>query len=156
VSEPTIPGTDIESPFMHLFFQMPNGDYIAFFDEPARATPEFFAPADSFDRHIAFEVDTMEDVMAWQKKINDRGVMCVGPVDHDFVNSVYFYDPNGLLCEVTTKHDSFEEFALKQKTEARIELDKWVKQTRDIKVAKFGAAAIDARSVQFEEPEAPE
>lgn len=156
VSEPTIPGTDLQCPFMHLFFEMPNGDYVAFFDEPTRATPEFFAPADSFDRHLAFEVKSMDDVLAWQKKINERGVMCLGPVDHDFVKSVYFYDPNGLLCEVTTKDKGFDSFAKKQKSEARAHLDEWVAQTRAEKIEKFGADAIDARTVEFTVPEGPE
>ena len=37
-----ISGTDIPREYMHLFFEMPDGNFIAFFDEPNNATPESF------------------------------------------------------------------------------------------------------------------
>lgn len=152
-SEEEIPGMGLPCPFMHLFFEMPNGDYVAFFDEPTRAKPEDFEPADSFDRHLAFEVATMDDVLRWQKKINDKGVACLGPVDHGFVKSVYMYDPNGLLCEVTTKDVDFASFASEQKTLARENVRAWVERTRAEKISKFGEEAIDKRSVAYPLPE---
>src|SRR3546814_5061426 len=47
-------------PFMHLFFELGNGEYIAFFDQPETAQTEHFRNADSFDRHIRSEEHTSE------------------------------------------------------------------------------------------------
>ena len=88
-----IPGLNDPTPYLHLFFEMGNGDFIAFFDEPEGATAEQFERDHSFNRHLAFEVDGEDKLLAWQKQINERGVSCLGPVDHGFVKSVYMYDP---------------------------------------------------------------
>ena len=44
-------------------------------------------------------------MLAWQTRINAAGKTCLGPVDHDFVQSVYMYDPNGLQVEITKTDD---------------------------------------------------
>ena len=31
------------------------------------------------------------------------GVQVVGMVDHDFIQSIYFFDPNGLRLEITAR-----------------------------------------------------
>ncbi|MEP3050857.1 MAG: VOC family protein [Erythrobacter sp.] len=149
VQEEEIPGVGTPSPFMHLFFEMPNGDFVAFFDEPGRASSKDFEPADSFDRHLAFEVDTLEDVLSWQKKINEKGVMCLGPVEHGFVTSVYMYDPNGLQLEITTRDPNFTNFAQEQRGMAREQLDAWVERTRALKEEKFGSDALDLRDIIY-------
>lgn len=146
-AEESIPGTGEASPFMHLFFQLPNGDFVAFFDNPSKATSDSFDPADSFDRHLAFEVPSREDLIARQKEINANGVMCLGPIDHGFVQSCYMYDPNGLQVEITCKTDTFEEH-LKPK-DARAALDEWVQRTRAEKEEKFGAEALDNRQILY-------
>lgn len=151
-AEDHVPGTDEPTPFMHLFFQMGNGDFIAFFDEPTKATPEHFATAHSFDRHLAFEVETEEELLAWQAKINQKGVMCLGPVDHGFLKSVYMYDPNGMQVEITTKTDGFSQYAESQKPIARQQLDAWVERTRQQKLAKFGPEALDNRNIPYPAP----
>ncbi|KCZ86162.1 glyoxalase/bleomycin resistance protein/dioxygenase superfamily protein 9 [Hyphomonas adhaerens MHS-3] len=148
-SEENVPGTNEPTPFMHLFFQLGNGDFIAFFDEPTNATPAHFATAHSFDRHIAFEVDSEEEMLAWQKKINEKGVMCLGPVDHGFLKSVYMYDPNGMQVEITSKTPIYTEYAMEQGPKARKNLDEWVQRTREQKVGKFGAEALDKRKIPY-------
>ncbi len=151
-AEDHVPGTDEPTPFMHLFFQMGNGDFIAFFDEPTKATSEHFATAHSFDRHLAFEVETEAELLEWQAKINKQGVMCLGPVDHGFLKSVYMYDPNGMQVEITIKTAEYIDYAESQKPIARQQLDEWVERTRPQKLAKFGAEALDRRSIPYPAP----
>lgn len=148
-SEEQVPGMDEPTPFMHLFFQLGNGDFIAFFDEPTNATPTHFATAHSFDRHIAFEVDSEEQMLAWQQKINDEGVMCLGPVDHGFLKSIYMYDPNGMQVEITTKSPLYAQFITEQGPVARKNLNAWVQRTHAQKLDKFGAEALDKRNIPY-------
>ncbi|HSW13483.1 MAG TPA: VOC family protein [Solimonas sp.] len=143
-----VPGLNKRVPYMHLFFQLGNGGFVAFFDQPETAKPEHFVKADSFDRHLAFEVADEAALRAWQKRINAAGVTCLGPVDHDFVKSVYMYDPNGLQVELTirtAKHDIIIE---EERRHAHEVLRNWGERTRAEKEAKFGAESIDMRSRQ--------
>jgi catechol 2,3-dioxygenase-like lactoylglutathione lyase family enzyme len=141
-----IPGLNEPTPYLHLFFEMGNGDLIAFFDEPEGATPEQFERAHSFDRHLAFEVDGEERLLEWQRRINAKGVSCLGPVDHGFVRSVYMYDPNGLQVEITTRTPAYAQIMAQELAHARENIDTWARRSRKRKEEKFGAAAIDMRS----------
>ena len=143
-----IPGLNEPTPYMHLFFEMGNGDMIAFFDEPQGATAEQFDRAHSFDRHIAFEVDGEDELLAWQERINGKGVSCLGPVDHGFVKSVYMYDPNGLQVEITTRTADYDEIMANELSNARDQIAAWSMRSRKVKVEKFGAEAVDVRSRQ--------
>ena len=143
-----VPGLRHKIPYMHLFFELGNGSFVAFFDQPATARPEQFAKADSFDRHIAFEVPDEAALLAWQQRINARGVSCLGPVDHDFVKSVYMYDPNGLQVELTMRTARHDHIMVEERAGARDMLSAWSARTREVKEAQFGAEAIDRRSRQ--------
>jgi catechol 2,3-dioxygenase-like lactoylglutathione lyase family enzyme len=143
-----IPGLNEPTPYLHLFFEMGNGDFIAFFDEPEGATAEQFERDHSFNRHLAFEVDGEDKLLAWQKQINERGVSCLGPVDHGFVKSVYMYDPNGLQVEITTRTADYDSIIAHENKHATENIEIWARRSREAKEAKFGAAAIDMRSRQ--------
>lgn len=109
VQEEKEPGTGMPNPFVHLFFKMPDGNFIAFFDAPGTAKKGDFEPVHGFDRHAAFEAEDEVTLLAWQAKLTAAGVPCFGPIDHGFVKSVYFYDPNGLPLEITARvaaHDA--------------------------------------------------
>ncbi len=97
------PGSGKAHPYVHIFFRMPDGNYIAFFDAPDSAKPEHFRPAHGFDRHIAFEADTVAQLADWKARLEAAGVACFGPIDHHFVKSLYMWDPNGLQVEITAR-----------------------------------------------------
>jgi len=110
----------------HFFFDIGNGDCLAFFwfaDAPGPA-PGVAAPVARPDNgestsavgsmnHIAFEVapERLED---YRQRLIDQGVDCSVVVNHDdsewtvseemhpgvFVRSVYFQDPDGILLEL--------------------------------------------------------
>ena len=143
-----IPGLEEETPYLHLVFQLGNGNLIAFFDEPVGAKADQFERAHSFNRHISFEVDTEEEMLEWQKRINAAGVSCLGPVDHGIVRSVYMYDPNGLQTEICVRTPVYDKAMADAQKVAHENVRKWNTRTRAAKEAKFGAAAIDMRSRQ--------
>ena len=64
------------------------------------STPFDFKRQDSLDLHIALGVEPETfDAMLDKAKAESREVR--GPVDHRFVRSIYFRDPNGYVIELT-------------------------------------------------------
>ena len=43
----------------------------------------------------------MAQVETWKKRLEDAEVEVVGVTDHEFVKSIYFFDPNGIRLEIT-------------------------------------------------------
>jgi len=150
------PGTGKPRPFLHLFLELGDGNYIAFFDDPDHARPEQFELKDSYDIHIAFETDSVESMLAWRQKIAAAGDFVFGPIDHDFVESVYFFDPNGYPLEITHKTDTHDAVILEEGAAAREQIASWTARTRAQKVETFGAGAIDARCSALRAPESTE
>ena len=83
---------------LHTFFQMADGSCLAFFEAPGK--PFDFKRQDDLDLHIALGVDNdvFDQMLA---KGEAQGIEVRGPVDHGFVRSIYFRDPNGYVVELT-------------------------------------------------------
>ena len=83
---------------LHTFFEMDDGSCLAFFEVPG--SPFDFKTQDALDLHIALEVenDIFESML---RKGEAEGREVRGPVDHGFVRSIYFRDPNGYVIELT-------------------------------------------------------
>jgi catechol 2,3-dioxygenase-like lactoylglutathione lyase family enzyme len=144
--EERVPGLGDEVPYMHLFFQLGNGEFVAFFDQPETAQPQQFERAHSFERHLALEVPNEASLLAWQAQITAKGVSCLGPVDHGFVKSVYMYDPNGLQVELTCRTATFDRTLAEAGAAVDAAMQSWNARYRDLKVRKFGVDSIDRRS----------
>jgi len=142
-----VSGTDIKREYMHLFFEMGDGSCIAFFDDPQTASEDQFKQRDAFDLHVAFEVDKMEDLEAWKRKIKSARVKCFGPIDHHFVKSIYFYDPNGLALEITCLEKDYEAIMDSEEKGAETVTKEWTERTRKIKEDLFGKKALERREV---------
>ncbi|MDE2436291.1 MAG: VOC family protein [Sphingomonadales bacterium] len=141
-----VTGTGEHDPYLHLFFQMGNGEYLAFFDAPGSADPDWFKRKESFDMHWAFEVASEDDLLAMQERINSFGISAVGPIDHGFVKSIYMYDPNGIQVELTFRVRDHDAILAAEAAKLDAELDTWTARTRPAKIAKFGVEALDRRS----------
>lgn len=139
-------GKDI--PYLHLFFGLGDGNTIAFFDEPVGASAEQFERTAGFDRHVAFLVQTEQELLEWQKRIQAAGVNCHGPIDHGIVKSIYMYDPNGLQTEICVRTAVYEKGMIEQQKVAAENIRKWNARTRTTKESKFGTAALDRRTAQ--------
>jgi catechol 2,3-dioxygenase-like lactoylglutathione lyase family enzyme len=86
---------------LHTFFAMRGGEVIAFFElEGVAAAPPDHLPV--WVRHFAMSVDSLEDLLAWRKRLEAHGVETTPVVDHDGTwKSIYFHDPNRVLLELT-------------------------------------------------------
>ena len=109
----------------HFFFDIGNGDSLAFFwfpDAP-EAAPGIAAPAAQVGKgslitahgsmnHVAFDV-AAEKIEAYREKLAAKSIEVTEVVNHDdtprqvsptvnantFVRSIYFFDPDGILLE---------------------------------------------------------
>jgi len=129
------PGTGKPHPYVHVFFALPDGNYIAFFDAPDSARPQAFRAGHGFDRHVAFEAATPDDLAAYKAKLDAAGVPCFGPIDHHFVKSIYMWDPNGLQVEITARVPEHDAIMAEEAKGARRVLDAWTERTRGAKAA---------------------
>ena len=98
-----VPSTGEHNPYLHLFFQMQDGSCIAFFDlaDGQVYTPDPNTPL--WVNHFAFEVNSYEDVLSMQARLKCNGIRVIGPTNHGFIRSIYFFDPNNLRLEVTCR-----------------------------------------------------
>lgn len=151
----SVPGTGASDPYMHIFFELADGNYLAFFDAPSSAEPEWFDRKESFDMHVAMQVPTREDMLAMQSRIRSFGIKCAGPIDHEFVESVYMYDPNGVQIEITFRADRHNEILAHEKAKLPGALQEWTERTRDAKLAKFGKTMLDMRAAAPSKARAP-
>jgi hypothetical protein len=89
--------------FIHFFFDIGNGDRLAFFYyfgvEPYRDTaiPELIHRA----RHLAIHVDSEEHLLEYRRRLDASDWPCELQVRHETVESIYVTDPNGYLMEIT-------------------------------------------------------
>ena len=74
--------------------------------------------------HFAFEVATIDEVRAMKERLQKAGIEVLGLTDHQFIQSIYFFDPNGLRLEVTTPTAS-EEYMKDAKQKAHAALAEW-------------------------------
>ena len=141
------PGRAVQREFMHLFFETTDGNCIAFFDAPADADESMFIARHGFDQHIAFEVESMEQLKAWRRHINKMGRPCFGPINHHFVHSIYMYDPNGLQVELTLKDADYNAIMTRETAKAHADIQQWTERTRAIKEARLDKNMLDLRSI---------
>ena len=106
---------------LHTFYRMANGSFLAFFEVPD--APFEFKTQHDFDLHIALEV-TNETLHRMLEKGKAAGVETRGISDHEFVDSIYFRDPNGYVIELTAKRADHD-VVIGSKAKARRALDQW-------------------------------
>jgi catechol 2,3-dioxygenase-like lactoylglutathione lyase family enzyme len=129
-----VPSTGEYCPYVHIFFQMRDGSYIAFFDlgddtaaQPSPNTPPWV-------NHIALRVDSAGDLRAAKARLEAAGVEVLGVTDHHIIESIYFFDPNGIRVELTTPTATQAEMDA-HALRARAELDSWTARKAALKAA---------------------
>ncbi|GAB3286129.1 VOC family protein [Parahaliea aestuarii] len=105
IAENEVPSTGAPDPYMHIFLDAGMGNVLAFFELPNspsmgrdEATPEWV-------QHIAFELGSVEELLAAKEKIEAEGLAVVGPTHHGIFKSIYFFDPNGHRLELAANID---------------------------------------------------
>ena len=101
----TIGGELAGEPMRHYFFKCGDGTTIAFFEWdgvkaehkpaglPARGAVQF--------DHLSLNVEDEEALLALKAHLGSHGVDVTRVVDHDFIRSIYFTDPNGIALEAS-------------------------------------------------------
>lgn len=143
------PGRAVKREFMHLFFQTADGNFIAFFDAPEDVEEKMFIARHGFDQHIAFEVESMEQLKAWRRHINKMGRPCFGPINHEFVHSIYMYDPNGVQVELTTKDARYDQIMRDEAATAHANVRQWSEKTRATKEQRLNKEMLDQRGIDL-------
>jgi catechol 2,3-dioxygenase-like lactoylglutathione lyase family enzyme len=140
-----VSGTAATERYMHLFFRMADGNFVAFFDAPDHIDdPKLFDRKWGFDQHFAMAVGSRDDLLAFQQRIKAAGVTCLGPLDHHFCQSIYFYDPNGVQVELTWRMPEHDRIMDDEKKTAREQIRAWSEETLARKAAKLKPAARPA------------
>ncbi len=122
-----VPSTGEYCPYTHFFFRLQDGSFIAFFDlgddqaaEPSPNTPRWV-------NHIAFRVNTEQELEATRARLTGHGVEVIGITDHHIFKSIYFFDPNGIRLELSAQvADEFQ--MLQMSRQARQRLDEWTQR----------------------------
>ena len=120
-----MPSTGVYQPYLHIFFQMRDGSYIAFFDlgDGEASAPSPNTP--SWVNHIAFAVSSVDALKTAKARLEAHGIDVLGITDHGFIKSIYFFDPNGLRLEFSCHMDSAQQTAGHAST-AHEDLKKWI------------------------------
>lgn len=100
VAEDRVPSTGEEQPYMHIFFRMDDGSYVAFFELPESPDMGRDPNTPLWVQHLALRVPDVEALLRNKARIESHGVEVLGPVDHGICKSIYFFDPNGHRLEL--------------------------------------------------------
>jgi catechol 2,3-dioxygenase-like lactoylglutathione lyase family enzyme len=95
----------------HGFLELNASSYIAFVQTPAmgeiepvwgvsHAANPGSPAAPGTMQHVAFSVETKDELFAIRDRIRSRGVNVYGPIEHGMCSSIYFGGPEGLNLEV--------------------------------------------------------
>jgi catechol 2,3-dioxygenase-like lactoylglutathione lyase family enzyme len=125
-TEDRVPSTGEEGPFAHLFFQMADNSYLAFFDLGKGERPQPSPNTPAWVQHFAMEVDSLDKVLDYKRRLEAAGVKVLGLVDHVYVQSIYFFDPNGLRLEINTRTEP-EGLIERAENEAHARLAEWTR-----------------------------
>ncbi len=125
----TVPSTGEHCPYVHLFFEMQDGSCVAFFDlgDSTSAEPSPNTPA--WVNHLALRVDGMDALLAAQRRLCAAGVEVLGPTDHHFVHSIYFFDPNGIRLELSAPVDD-PAYMQQARSDAHRQIDAWTAEKK--------------------------
>ncbi len=100
IAEDQVPSTKEPDPYMHVFLDAGAGNVLAFFEIPNSPPMGKDPNTPEWVQHIAFEVETMDELHEIKNKVEKEGLEVVGPTDHTIFQSIYFFDPNGHRLEI--------------------------------------------------------
>jgi catechol-2,3-dioxygenase len=85
---------------MHIFMDAGRGNVLAFFELPNSPEMDRDNNTPAWVQHIAFQVESLDDLTETKAKLEAAGIEVVGPTDHTIFKSIYFFDPNGHRIEL--------------------------------------------------------
>ncbi len=124
IAEDKVPSTGAPDPYMHVFLDAGGSNVLAFFELPNSPDMGRDANTPQWVQHIAFKVDTMEELMAAKARAEAAGLDVLGPTHHGIFKSIYFFDPNGHRLELACNIGTPEQMA-QLRSVARDMLEEW-------------------------------
>jgi glyoxylase I family protein len=124
IAEDRVPSTGAEDPYMHIFMDAGAGNVLAFFELPNSPPMGRDENTPSWVQHIAFQVDSMEALLAAKARAEAEGLEVIGPTDHTLFQSIYFFDPSGHRLELAVD-TSTPEMLRELKRVAPAMIDEW-------------------------------
>jgi catechol 2,3-dioxygenase-like lactoylglutathione lyase family enzyme len=100
ISEDLVPSTKEPDPYMHIFLDAGQGNVLAFFELPNSPPMGCDENTPDWVQHIAFELESMDELLSAKEHIESQGVDVLGPIDHHIFKSIYFFDPSGHRLEL--------------------------------------------------------
>jgi len=94
-----VPSTGEFAPYKHIFFELQDKSCIAFFDIGDGSGVK--TNTDEWIIHFAMQVNDETELLQAKNHLIANGIGVIGPTDHGFIKSIYFFDPNGLRLEIT-------------------------------------------------------
>ncbi len=103
----------------HGFLKLNDRSYLAFVQTPEIAKIErqlgishsgsgAGASAGGTMQHLAFNVDSFEELLGLRDRIRSRGVTVIGPIHHGMCDSIYFAGPEDLSLEIATSEQAID------------------------------------------------
>jgi len=138
------PGSGLPVRYMHLFFKLADGNFVAFFDVPDSAKEEYFRQRSGFNMHFAMEVATLEELEAFKRRWEAHGLTVYGPADHHFCHSIYTHDPNGIQVEITCKTPAHDAIMAGERAQREEIMAKWTADTAPVKAARLKVVPVAA------------
>jgi catechol 2,3-dioxygenase-like lactoylglutathione lyase family enzyme len=103
----------------HAFLEMNDHSYIAFVQMPAIEKIERLigvshagspggVSAGGTMQHLAFNVDSLAELLAFRDRIRSHGITVLGPIHHGLCDSIYFAGPENLSLEVATSERAID------------------------------------------------
>ncbi len=109
IAEDKVPSTGEDDPYMHIFMDAGMGNVLAFFELPTKPAMDRDRNTPAWVQHIAFEVDSFEELMGYKTKLEKAGLDVIGPTNHGIFDSIYFFDPNGHRLELAANKGTAEQ-----------------------------------------------
>ena len=100
IAEDHVPSTHAPDPYMHVFLDAGGGNVLAFFELPNSPAMGHDGNTPDWVQHIAFKVESWDELIAAKAKLEAAGVAVIGPTNHTIFQSIYFFDPNGHRLEL--------------------------------------------------------
>lgn len=101
LADDQVPSTGEPHPYMHVFFRLDDGSYVAFFELPEAPEMGRDPNTPAWVQHLALRVADEAALERARRRIESHGLQVLGPVDHGICKSIYFFDPNGHRLELT-------------------------------------------------------
>ena len=108
-AEDQVPSTKEPDPYMHVFLDAGMGNVLAFFELPTREPMDRDHHTPEWVQHIAFEVESYEELLAAKEHIESLHIDVLGPTNHGIFQSIYFFDPNGHRLELVANTGTAEQ-----------------------------------------------